>query len=133
MQRLLLCGVILAGLLGGGTALAQDWLAICSKCIAPSIISKSGIGTANAVATARISRRDAQDYCQNWMPDAPLEDCIRGQLAAPEAKQTYRASADCIAGRITPIDGKTYREWKAAELEVADIVLGANEEPSSSA
>lgn len=50
------------------------------------------------------------------------------------------AAAAIVAGRSASgpgewrtIDGKTYREWKAAELEVADIVLGANEEPSSSA
>lgn len=33
---------------------------------------------------------------------------MKRELATPEAKKTYRASADCIGGRITAVDGKTY-------------------------
>lgn len=107
MRRIVLGGLIAIGLLGAGTAWAQDWLALCSKCIAPSVFSKTGIGTANAVAMARVTAADAKSWCESWQPDDG--NCVRQQMASDEAKQTYRASADCIAGRITAIDGRTYR------------------------
>jgi hypothetical protein len=107
-MRAVFGGLVAASLLGGAAA-AQDWLALCSKCISPSVFSKSGIGTANAVAMARITRGDAESYCSQWSPNEPLADCVRQQMNAPEAKETYRASADCTAGRITAIDGKAYR------------------------
>ncbi len=108
MRQMVLGAALAIGLSAGG-AVAQEWLALCAKCITPGIVSKSGVGTANAVATAKVSRGDAEQYCASWLPDAKQSDCVREQLATDEAKQTYRASADCIAGRITPIDGKTYR------------------------
>lgn len=96
-------------LLVAGTAAAQtDWLALCGKCLNPSIVSKSGIGTANAVAEARISRQDAEGWCANWAPGQNLAACVREQLATEEARRTYRASADCTRGRITAIDGSPY-------------------------
>lgn len=101
-------GILVLGAAGSATT-AQEWLAICGKCITPSIFSKTGIGTANAIALARVTPRDAEGYCANWQPGADQAACVREQLATPEAQETYRASADCIAGRITPIDGKTYR------------------------
>lgn len=101
-----------AGVAGASVAWAavpvaqMDWLALCAKCVSPSIQSKSGIGTANATATARITRADAEDWCANWAPGD--KGCVAGQLASDEAKQTYRASADCLHGKITPVDGRTY-------------------------
>jgi hypothetical protein len=102
-------GLALAALaLAGGVAHAaqSEWLSLCSKCLSPSVTSKSGIGTAHATAEARITRQDAQDWCANWSPGD--KSCVREQLASDEAKTTYRATADCVAGRITPIDGRTY-------------------------
>lgn len=108
IRRLVLVGLLAVGL-AGGTAAAQDWLALCSKCLNPSVFNKTGIGTANAVAEARITRADAEGHCANWSPGENVNECARREVAAPEAQRTYRATADCIAGRITPIDGKTYR------------------------
>lgn len=87
-------------------AAQSEWLSLCSKCLSPSITSKSGIGTAHATAEARITRQDAVDWCENLSPGD--KSCVREQLASAEAKTTYRATADCVAGRITPIDGQTY-------------------------
>jgi hypothetical protein len=87
---------------------STDWLSLCGKCLSPSITSKSGLGTANAVAEGRITRRDAEEWCANWSPGTNLETCARQQLASGEAKKTYRATADCTKGRITAIDGVTY-------------------------
>ncbi len=68
-MRLKLLGAVLATtLLAGGTALAQDWLALCSKCLSPSVFSKTGIGTANAVAMARITEPHPTSWCENWQP-----------------------------------------------------------------
>ena len=95
------------GLAGAAAHAAQgEWLSLCSKCLSPSISAKSGIGTAHATAEARITRQDAEDWCVNWSPGE--KSCAREQLASDEAKRTYRATADCLAGRITPIDGQTY-------------------------
>jgi hypothetical protein len=101
---------VLAGLVMFGAATiagAQtDWLALCSKCVNPTIFSKSGIGTARAMAEARITRAEVQGWCANWQPDD--KNCVKDQLAAEDLNKVYRATADCTAGRITPIDGKTY-------------------------
>jgi hypothetical protein len=92
-----------------GTAAAspsKDWLSVCSQCLNPSVISSSGLGTANAVAQGRIDRADAESWCAQWDPQS--RTCVRDQLASAEAKLAYRASADCTRGRITAVDGQTY-------------------------
>ncbi len=105
--RLTLASIGLAvALASSAYAAGGEWLSLCAKCISPSIVSKSGIGTANAHAEARISQGDAADYCAQWQPGD--RNCVREQMASPEARQTYRASANCQAGRITAIDGSTY-------------------------
>ena len=86
----------------------SDWLSLCGKCLSPSITSKSGIGTSNAVAEGRTTRRDAEGWCANWEPGKNQAACVRDQLAAEDAKKTYRAVADCPGGKITAIDGQTY-------------------------
>jgi len=89
-------------------AAESEWLSLCGKCLSPSVTSKSGIGTAQARAEGRISRGDAEGWCQNWEPQTPLQQCVRLQLGSEDAKRVYRASADCTAGKITPIDGGSY-------------------------
>jgi hypothetical protein len=85
-----------------------EWLSLCGQCLNPSVIGKTGIGTANAVAEAKVTREDASRWCNNWQPGANAEACIQGQLASETAKKTYRAAASCPAGRILSVDGKTY-------------------------
>ncbi len=110
-RQLATLSVLLAAmaLLPARPARASEWLAVCSKCLSPTVISKSGIGTANAVAEARITREGAAEHCSNWTPERNLEECVAEAMAQPDAQRTYRATADCKAGRITPIDGQTYR------------------------
>ena len=118
MYRLGLAALLAAGLGWSGPALAEEWLALCSKCLSPIVFSKTGIGTAHAVAQARITRQAAKDYCEQWEPGRG-EACVAEQMATPEAKQTFRATADCTAGRITPVDGKTYRRdgvWPGGDI-----------------
>ena len=89
-------------------AAEMDWLSLCGKCMSPGITSKFGIGTANAVAEGKITRREAEGWCANWSPGENLEACVRRELASDTAQRTYRASADCTKGRITAIDGNPY-------------------------
>jgi len=95
-------------IVAGAGAAEMDWLSLCSKCLSPGITSKSGIGSANAVAEGKITRREAEGWCANWSPGTDLETCVRQQLASDVAKRSYRASADCTKGRITAIDGNPY-------------------------
>lgn len=100
--------LLLARLLGDATGVgaASEWLSLGSKHWAPSVFKKSGIGTARAVAEARVTREEIQGWCANWSPDDA--GCAARELATDAAKRTYRASADCTRGRITAVDGKTY-------------------------
>lgn len=107
VKRLSIAALLLVLLAGAGEAQNADWLALCSKCLNPSVTSKFGIGTAHAVAEARISRADAKGWCENWHPGSDIEACVREQLAS-EAGRKYRATADCTQGRITAVDGNTY-------------------------
>lgn len=90
----------------GSGAAAREWLSLGSKHWAPTVISKSGIGTAHASAEAKVTRGEIEGWCANWSPGD--KGCVKRELASPDAKKTYRASADCVAGRITPVDGRTY-------------------------
>jgi len=106
-----------AALLLASPARAEEWLALCSKCLSPTVTSKTGAGTSNAVAIARITEAGARAWCGNWEPGN--RDCVRQQMSQPEAAQTFRASADCPAGRITAVDGQTYRRdgvWPAGDI-----------------
>ena len=99
--------VAAAVLAGAAMAAAQtESLSLGSKHWAPTVISKSGIGTANAMAEAKVTRQEIEGWCANWTPED--KNCVRRTLASEEARKTYRASADCMRGRITPVDGKTY-------------------------
>src|SRR5262245_51137830 len=96
---------VIAGTTSGAGA-EGEWLSLGSKHWAPTITSKSGIGTAHARAEARVTRKEIAGWCANWTPDD--KGCVARELASDAAKQTYRASADCTRGRITAVDGKTY-------------------------
>lgn len=94
-------------------AAPTQWLSLCGQCLSPSLASSSGLGTDKATATARVRNEDAEAWCASYSPgDA---GCVREQMASPEAKKTYRASADCTSGRLDAIDGHRYLQagiWK---------------------
>src|SRR5262245_17643956 len=99
---------IAAVVMGGAShALATDEsLSLGSKYWAPTVTSKSGIGTAHAAAEAKVTGKELEGWCANWTPDD--KGCVARELASEAAKRTYRASADCARGRITAVDGQTY-------------------------
>src|SRR5262245_4012303 len=82
--------------------LAEEWLSLGAKFWTPSVTSKSGIGTAHAVAEAKATRADITGWCENWTPDDT--GCVAREMASDAAKKTYRAEADCTRGRITAVD-----------------------------
>lgn len=95
-----------AAFVGSTGAASADWLSLGSKHWAPTVTSKSGIGTANAAAEAKVTREEIGGWCANWSPgDA---DCAKREWASAEAQKTYRATADCTRGRINAVDGNTY-------------------------
>lgn len=120
-NRMLLLAMFACGIAGGAIAAtpAYDWLSLCSKCLSPTIFATSGLGTANAVAEARITQEGVAGWCANWTPDD--KSCVREQMANEDSKRVYRATANCPAGRITAVDGKTYT---LAGVWVGDIGAG---------
>jgi hypothetical protein len=83
---------------------------ICTlpNCLNPRVTAKSGIGTANATAEAKVTPEDAAKWCATYKPRYKLcqqEEVRNGWIGF---KNLYRASADCVTGRMTPIDGNTY-------------------------
>lgn len=101
-------GACAAVLLLSASAMAPaEWLALCSQCVNPTIFALTGTDTPNAKAQARITRQEIEGWCANWQPgDA---GCIGRGLKENDLQKVYRASADCSAGRITAVDGNTYR------------------------
>lgn len=97
---------MLAQASGGSRPPVRQHLALCSKCVDPTITAISGVGSANAVAVAKVTRQDAAGWCENWEPQTNRETCIRAQLE--QFGSNYRAQADCTTGKITAIDGNTY-------------------------
>jgi len=108
--------VFVAAMLPAG-AQQDEWIPLCSKCLTPSISSKSGIGTAHAVAEGKVTFKDAQQWCASWEPDN--QGCPNEQLDS-EKGAVYRISANCPAGRLTSFDGAVYthtREvWDASDI-----------------
>lgn len=101
-------------------AVDLGWLALCGKCVNPTVFSTSGLGSANAVAEARITRGEIEGWCANWQPGD--KSCVKQQLATEDLKKVYRASANCTAGSITPVDGKNYK--LAGVWDNSDIGVG---------
>jgi hypothetical protein len=97
--------VALTGVLAMGAG-DVGWLSLCSKCLDPSITATSGLGTAKAVAEARISREDIKGWCENWSPED--HGCVARELANPGNKGAFKATADCTAGRIHTILGEDF-------------------------
>jgi len=111
---------VVALLFTAPAAAADEWLSLGNQQWAPTVTSKSGIGTANAVAEAKVTRKELEGWCANWSPGD--KGCVARELANPDTKLTYRASADCTQGRITPVNGETYT--LAGAWDKSDIGAG---------
>ncbi|MEP6601525.1 MAG: hypothetical protein ABJB49_06900 [Nitrospirota bacterium] len=105
-------GFLAAILSSTGTAQSAgaEYMPVCNhpRCINPQVTSKSGIGTANATVEAKVLPEGADKWCAANNPR--YKYCSKDQVegGGTGAKRLYRASADCVAGRMTAIDGNTY-------------------------
>jgi len=95
---------------GAAHSASNEYLPICNlpKCLNPQVTSKSGIGTANAMAEAKVVLEDAAKWCATFKPRdkfCPKEQVQSGWVGF---RNVYRATADCVAGRMTAIDGGAY-------------------------
>jgi len=94
-----------------------EWISLCSKCLSPSVSSKSGGGTTNAVAQGKVTLKDAQMWCGSWEPDNKA--CPKEQLDS-EKGAVYKISANCPAGKFTSHDGTAYTHtkevWDASDI-----------------
>lgn len=86
-----------------------EWLPLCGKCQTPTVFSKSGIGTAHAVAKARVTYQDAMDHCGQWsMEDHPDCDKEAKETLKEEAGKIYTATADCVHGKMTDANDESF-------------------------
>ncbi|MBN9614310.1 MAG: hypothetical protein BGO25_09245 [Acidobacteriales bacterium 59-55] len=75
----------------------------------PTIFSKSGIGTARAVAKARVTYQDAKGHCEQYaMEDHPNCDKEAKETLKEEAGKIYTATADCVRGKLTDANGENF-------------------------
>jgi hypothetical protein len=106
---------LIAGVLLGAPALAgssTEWLASTDG-PSPMVTSKSGAGTSQATATAKITSDSIKTLCSEEAgkgdpekADAAVAACTK-QLK-PQLGKTYAVRADCTVGRLEPLDGKSY-------------------------
>jgi hypothetical protein len=87
-----------------------EYMPVCNhpKCLNPQVISKSGIGTANAVVEAKVSPEAAAKWCATYKPQYKFCSKEEVQMGGTGSKALYRASADCVTGRMTAVDGNVY-------------------------
>ncbi len=116
--RLVPLVLLLASAVGAQQNAADSslWIPLCSKCLSARVSSKSGFGTANAVAEGKVTLADAKEWCASWEPDS--KTCPKEQLDN-EKGQVYRISANCTAGKLTSFDGSSYTPagvWDASDI-----------------
>jgi hypothetical protein len=90
-----------------------DFLPLCllERCLNPRVLSKSGVGTANATAMAKVVADDAKVWCAKYNPT--YRDCLRdrveyGGAADRLSSVEFKASANCEAGTLHAVDDIQY-------------------------
>ena len=102
------------GLLAGSALAAgsPEWLSSTDG-PSPIVTSKSGVGSAQATATAKVTSDSIKELCAD---QAGLGDPAQAKKATDacakqwkgELGKSYTVKADCTAGRLDPLDGKSY-------------------------
>jgi hypothetical protein len=90
-----------------------DFFPLCllERCLNPRVLSKSGVGTANATGLAKVTAEDAKVWCAKYNPT--YKDCVRdrveyGGAAERLSSVEFRAAANCQAGTLHAIDDIQY-------------------------
>ena len=85
----------------------------------PAIVSLRGVGTANAMAEARMTQQVLTEYCGENAQAYPSAAACLKQKQSEYGTRTFRASADCTLGRITTTGDRTYTLdglWDATDI-----------------
>jgi hypothetical protein len=90
-----------------------EFLPLCllPKCLNPRVISKSGVGTANARAEAKVTAEDAARWCAQNNPTYKgcVDDRVEyGGSADRFNNIDFKASANCTAGTLVAVDDLSY-------------------------
>jgi hypothetical protein len=74
----------------------------------PVVISKSGTGTAQATATAKVTSDSIKAFCAGQAAQGgnTAQACAKQEQS--ELGKTYSIQADCTVGRLQPLDQNTY-------------------------
>ena len=79
----------------------------------PTVIAKSGVGTAQATAKAKVTSDALQTFCADQAGQgdpaqarSAIDACVKQQKG--ELGKTYTVGADCTVGRLAALDGKSY-------------------------
>jgi hypothetical protein len=93
-------------------ASTPEWLS-STEGPSPTVTSKSGVGTAQATAQAKVTSDSLRTFCADQagqgnpaQAQSAIDACVKQQKA--ELGKTYTVSADCTVGRLQPLDGKSY-------------------------
>ncbi|MES1260206.1 MAG: hypothetical protein ABUS49_00620, partial [Acidobacteriota bacterium] len=87
---------------------AAEALPVCSKCLNPRVLSKTGSGTAAAVAEARVVAEDAASWCAINRPRDKY--CVQEEVkqGGDGGRAAYRATANCASGEMRSMNGGDY-------------------------
>jgi len=93
-------------------ASSAEWLSSTDG-PSPIVTSKSGVGSASASATAKVTSESIKTLCadqaQRGNPaeaKSAMDACSKQWQS--ELGKTYTVRADCTVGRLEPLDGKSY-------------------------
>ncbi|GJE59041.1 hypothetical protein [Methylobacterium trifolii] len=95
-------------------------LSIAARTPVAVVGAASGIGTAEARATGRVTEASAREQCAGFLPEADVagvRDCAAAWLK--QFPNDMIANADCRAGILRPVGGGSYRyagEWPKQEI-----------------
>lgn len=91
------------------------FLPVCllERCLNPRVTTKSGVGTASALAEAQVTKDDATAWCAKFNKGNPT--CADDQLAqggtaggAKYRANAFKATANCETGKLAAVDGRSY-------------------------
>lgn len=97
-------GLLLTLVSAAAQTAPSEYLPVCAKCLNPRVSAKTGVGSATAVAEAKVVAEDAKAWCALNKPKDPA--CVRFEVAqgGDGGRQSYRASANCSTGRLTSMN-----------------------------
>jgi hypothetical protein len=88
--------------------MAAEVLPVCSRCLNPRVISKAGIGTANAQADAKVVAEDAAAWCAVNRPRDKYCAEFEVKQGGDGGRTSFHVSANCETGQLKSLNGGDY-------------------------